>query len=214
MKKTLIFILFTLAICQVNAQLSKGNILVGGSVNFSSSNSDSDNSSGFVSSKSSQFAFSPKAGFFVSDKSVVGITLTYDTYGYKYQYPTYYDQYRQKGVAIGSFYRQYFPLGEHAAFFVQGLAQFSTGKRTNYNGYNDLENIQDTKGISFVITPGVNYFLNNKWGLEATMGSASYSMTELDGEDAAINSNSKSNHIGFNLSLSLFSLGLQYFINR
>jgi len=216
MKKIPLLILLACFFCQANAQLGKGSLMIGGSVNFSSNNEAFKDASTVNSIRSTSAGFSPRAGLMLSDKSMLGISVMYSEYGYRYDYSIYHDEQKQQEFAAGPLFRQYFPLGERAAFFLQGLALFKTGK-TTYSGGNPFRNdVRDTNGLSVSISPGVNYFLNDRWALEATLGSINYSTLNADTSDnsQSFGGDSKLNNVNFNLGLSSFTLGINYIIKR
>lgn len=216
MKKIPLFVLLACLFCQASAQLSKGSLMIGGSVNFSRNNEVFSDASGISSILSTSAGFSPRAGLMLSEKSMFGVSIMYNEYGYRYDYPTYHNEYKQQEFAAGPLFRQYFPLGERAAFFLQGLALFKIGKTTNSGGNPFRNDVKDTNGLSVSISPGVNYFLNDRWALEATLGSINYSTLNADASDnsPSFGGDSKLNNVNFNLGFSSFTLGINYIIKR
>lgn len=223
MKKTLSFILVVLLCVKANAQLSKGTIQLGGSLSLNSYSSDNEaidfNTTSF---KSSTYDASPKCGIFISKRSVIGLAASLYKYGYEstgsLQASEYSYNYSRFTFSIGPYYRHYFPITEKANVFAQGIASVSTGK-ANDRGYNTngerTENNFRNHGFGFQISPGFNYFINPKWGLEVSFGSIYYNASV---DKPAATNTSKNYHnydsMGLNLSLSSLSFGVNYFISK
>ena len=73
MKTTLITLLFTVTLTSADAQLTKGNWLVGGTGNFSSMKNTYSNSNYYQTSEVTDIRISPNIGYFVINKLAVGL---------------------------------------------------------------------------------------------------------------------------------------------
>lgn len=98
--RTLFFFLVLVTSVSLNAQITKGNWLVGGSGEFSSQSFEFNNGS---SSKREYLTIKPNIGYFIKDKFVIGSSLRYENF----------DSFNIYG--IGAFSRYYF-LKKHKPF--------------------------------------------------------------------------------------------------
>jgi hypothetical protein len=215
MKKVLSLTLLALLCLEVNAQLQKGNIMIGGSLSFSNNSSDQDFINGFSSSEATSFRLSPKAGYLLSDRAVIGLGLSLITSVTEYTSNSSAQETRNKGLDISPFYRQYFSLGDKVAFFAHGMATlgFSKSKSKSQNGTDSEETEGNGRSYTIGIVPGVNYFLNEKWALEASLGTLSYSAGNSD-TSGTFGPDVESRGFNFNFGIDSFSFGLKYFISH
>ncbi|WP_333818594.1 outer membrane beta-barrel protein [Ohtaekwangia sp.] len=208
MKHVLMLAMLLSSTCSF-AQLAKGNLQLGGSLSYTNQKNDQyDYYPGLpYSIKSTSFALSPRAGLFFSDKSVVGLSLSFTSTTNTSEFSGL-DKNQSKNslFSITPYYRHYKSLGEHAAFFFQGDASIGFGK------YKPEGASYDTFYYGVGVRPGVALFLSEKWALEATYGSLSYQSTKYtpDGSD----NNRTSNSFGLNLNWLTLAFGVQYFIAR
>jgi hypothetical protein len=215
MKKVLSITLLALFCLEANAQLQKGNIMIGGSLSFSNNSSEQDFATGFSSSEATSFRLSPKAGYLLSDRAVIGLGLGLITSMNEYTSNSSSQETRSKGLDISPFYRQYFSLSDKVAFFAHGTATlgFSKSKSKSQNGTDVDETEGNGTSYAIGIAPGVNYFLNEKWALEASLGGLGYSAGNSD-TSGTFGSDIKSRGFNFNFGIDSFSFGLKYFISH
>ena len=134
-----------------NAQITKGNWMVGGSANFSSSVGESKSSSGFTSeSKGSGFTISPTIGYFVTDKLAFGIS---PVFGYSKTD----GQDANTGYGAGPFVRYYLLKPEKLINILTHI------------GYYYGSNSSDTTTNNFNFKAGPAIFLNSSVALELTL---------------------------------------------
>jgi hypothetical protein len=115
------YLLLVLISCSLvsRAQISKGSILLGGSLQFNAQNNNNGQPSPEKSS-GSNFGFSPSIGKAIKDNLIAGIDLTYghsqatDNQNGGPSVSSSNDNY-----GIGVFLRQYMPLGKGFSFFTQ-----------------------------------------------------------------------------------------------
>ena len=74
MKKTILFLLYSLFLISAKAQIAKGNWLLNGSTSFSYFKSSSEAAAQF---SQTNFQISPKIGYFLRDKFAVGISPSF-----------------------------------------------------------------------------------------------------------------------------------------
>src|SRR5688500_16681683 len=145
MNKSFILV-FSLVIATtiVHAQTSSGNMMVGGSINFTSSSRE-----GGSANDNSSFSFSPSFGYFLSDNLAIGTSLTIATS----RTGTGSAKSTSNSVGLGPFARYYkFTSNESLAFFGQAGLSFSSGKTDPAVG-----NVSKSNTISVSIFPGVGY---------------------------------------------------------
>jgi hypothetical protein len=215
-KKALFVILLTFLWAQSQAQLSKGSIQVGGSLSMNSSSSKNE-STGVNDYFSKYFSLeiNPKAGVFISDKSVIGLALGFSNSSQKWNEGS--DETKQSAsvISFGPYYRHYFPISEKVSFFLDGNAKYNTGKSTNSsNALLTNESKYKNNGFNISVAPGFNYFVSNRWGLVVSFGSLFYGSSTSKLKDSPNDQSSTYKGGGLNLSFSSFSLGLNYFITR
>lgn len=181
MKKVLLTAIAVFAFGFANAQestgstsegFSKSDIFITGSVGYGSSKQ--------ANLKETRFNFSPKAGYFVTDKIAVGLALNVGSYkddnGFdemtKYNY-----------VSAGAFGRYYFTPA--SKFSIFGQLEFDyTSTKTSYVRTNIFDETfrgeSKTNGFNVALAPGVNYALSNHFALEATWGILRYNTDKPD----------------------------------
>jgi len=176
-----------------NAQFSKGNWLVEGNIgDFTFSNYKSDYSTPTTSSLSTSKGFSlninPKAGYFVSNNFVTGLSLNVYLYNYKGDYNNAVglkvSDYDSSGsqLTASPFLRYYFSGTEKIHFYAQADAGYSINlsdkyKQTSYNATTGaitstyVENaLKLESGFSANGLVGLNYFMSKNVALNTAIG--------------------------------------------
>lgn len=189
MKKSLLISVLLLFSTLGFAQITKGDIQLGGNLGFYKYQSkDNDYSS---------LTISPRGGLFVSDLTSVGLILDYGS---------------DKSTGLNSFF---FGFGVYSRFhkmvtdnfyiFLQPSASIGTG--SSENGANPDTDV-NTFNIS--IAPGMTYFLSPKFALGMNVGSLGYSSSTNKSSGVE----TKSEQYRLNLNLNSVSLGFSYFIKK
>ncbi len=207
--KHVLFVVLLLCSSSLYAQLAKGNVVLGGSLGYNSQHDRSYDPNGYpYRAESTSITISPKAGFFISDKSAVGLSLSYTSqnsdavyYGIGSLGKTERDLF-----SIIPYFRTYKSLGEIAAFFLQAEASIGFGTLKLSGAPYDLS----TYGVA--VRPGFNLFLSRRWALEGTFGSLAYESTKQSPKNSK--SSEQSDKFGFNFNMSTLSIGAQFFITR
>ncbi|TDG37883.1 hypothetical protein EZJ43_01980 [Pedobacter changchengzhani] len=153
MKKILISSLFSLAlmlgVTSANAQIQKGNVLIGG--NLANLNLGLESGSNFT------FDLTPKAAWFIEDNIAVGGYVDLGLTTNKISTETRY--------GVGALARYYTgkdaEVLKHGRFFVEGNAGFG-GSNVNNNG-------PKTNGLNLGVGPGFAYFITPNIGLETLL---------------------------------------------
>ena len=154
MKKLLITGAVALMAITANAQLQKGNYMVGGE--FAAANFGLNQGAGY------NFQITPQAAFFVQDNWAVGPYVKLGFSGAKGSPTTF-------GYGVGALSRYYFSPGEqgidsllkHGRFFVEGNA--GIGGTTISDGG------ASANGLDLGIGPGYTYFITQNIGLDASV---------------------------------------------
>jgi len=148
-------------IFKAHSQITKGNCMVGGNGNFSSSHYRGDVT---VNQNKTTIAVEPKIGYFIIDKFSTGLLLRYSNN--RTESPgTPNSQQNVSSFGIGPYLRYYFlQSGQMANVFVETSYQYGTSK-TN-TGYG----ISNYKINSFSFSGGPVIYFNTTVGLEFTVG--------------------------------------------
>lgn len=128
-------------------------------------------------SKEKKFEFVPRFGYFINDFFAVGGRL-----GYTYNVVKTSDNTKiaeNSTFTIGVFGRYYLlPGSKFAPFAELGV------------GFGSTQNIdhKHTNGVNAALAPGISYFLNQHFALEATFGVLSYNTVKPDGDNGSTDS--------------------------
>lgn len=200
-----------------NAQIKKGTVYLSGQLSYSH---EKDNN---FESKVNTVTIMPTAGFFVASNFAVGLgvgyanskmtrdqTLTGEGGIYKFN-----TEYSQPTIKIAPFARKYWNLSENLYLFGQIEIPVEFGKEEfesniSIMGNNGFTSVQTNTGkteftrVGVNIKPGLDYFLNKNWSLEATLGEFGYSNFKLKGADEGINT------YNFGVNFASVGLGVKY----
>jgi len=152
MKKGLVLLGMTLGfVAFANAQLQKGNVLVGGNIaNFNL---------GLNEGSVYNISLQPKAAWFVSDNFAVGAYVQFGIAGAK-------DAATTLDYGVGPFARYYVSdskvnVLKHGRWFAEGNAGFA--------GQNVSKGGNSTNGLNLGVGPGYAYFITPNVGLETML---------------------------------------------
>ncbi|MBB6370222.1 outer membrane beta-barrel protein [Chryseobacterium shigense] len=182
-----------------NAQIAKGTTYLSGTLNFSSTHDNNDDS------KVNDLTLVPTVGYFVGTNVAVGVGVGYASHVEKTEMASGYDKSTMQGVIVEPFVRKYWTLGEKLYIFGQlsvpmqfGNSKFeeSIGNVTNTAKY-------DFNSFGVSIKPGLDYFLNKNWTIEATIGDFGYSNFKYKDAKSVDNYN-------FGLDLASVGIGVKY----
>lgn len=192
MKKILVMLAFVSSAFFVEAQTTSGQMMIGGSLAFSSVNYDNNNGSDY-----SSFTLSPSFGYFVKDNFVVGASLSLGNA----KSGTGAGQNTTSSFSVGPFARYYkFTSSEQFAFFGQAGISFGNSKSENGNTITDKSN-----SVSFSIAPGFAYFFNEHWAAELSI--AGFRIQNSSSDNFPGNDRTS---VTFDVSSFNPSLGLRY----
>lgn len=215
----LILPLFLLSI-SCFAQLQQGNKILGGTLNYSTSKSTSDDMGvgGGQSGNSSSFINNAILGVFVSDRTVLGLNFEINTYSSEQLFLTEFpSNYESNQFGFGPFVRRYFPVKEWVAFYGQvGLGyNFGNVKQTHDNPNLSNQGYEiDTKTLSISTDLGLAFFPTDWMSVDLAMNPLSFTHQVLNTESASTDGERKTNSFNFNLSTEAFSIGAHFFFKK
>jgi len=219
MKKMILICISTFIFSSSYSQTEKGKKLLGGSINFYGSSDKNSVSPGEYDSDELGFFLASRYGYFVKNQLAIGATLRFGTYNYKYSmynpqiipYPSTNER-NEISFGVGGFIRSYKNFTEKFSFIVDGSVyyNYSDSKSIQPNAFEPDETKTKTNGFSFILTPGINYFLTSKLGIEASLGNLFYSYSKSK-DDSSPQRIYKSSDYGIRLNGSTILLGLTYY---
>ncbi|WP_326983755.1 outer membrane beta-barrel protein [Chryseobacterium sp. MYb264] len=221
MKKLILAVAITLFGLS-NAQINRGAVYISGQVNYSKNEDKNTNDS------KKEFKILPSVGVFVAPNLAVGAswgfshtkrisnqTFNGGSYTMNVEFIT-----KEPSFVIAPFVRKYWTLSDKLYFFGQLEVPVRVGKTeteikaqtTDFMSGSVYEDTQSAEykfaSVGVNIKPGLDYFINKNWSVEATIGELGYDRFKYKDLDKAAN-NSK-----FGLNLSSVSFGVKYVINK
>ncbi len=161
-KNFYLFLVFISASLASNAQITKGSILLGGNIGFSTTTY---NSSSPTEQKTTFLSLAPTYGWAVKENMVLGFDLDYNYQSYNYPGT---DKSTGNIYGAGIFLRNYKNLGGRFYIFGQGRlgGSYNTSKDLTLSTTPTQE--IDTKGYSLALDlyPGIAYSVSNRLMLE------------------------------------------------
>jgi len=192
-----------------NAQTEKGNFLLGGSANFSTSNNENERPA-----KKTTFGLAPRVGYFVSDNWAVGTTLNYSiskTKGYVSASDGEINFGNQNiNYGISPFVRYYTRIADNFKFFGDFNVSALKGNQKNVDehGKAGITTYKSTM-YSTAINPGLAFFPAKKWAIEFHFPLLSYFSQKVTPE-AAGETSFKYDTFSFGFSSFNPSIGVNY----
>ena len=198
-----------------NAQIAKGTVYLSGSVGYSQVETNNGNS------KSENFNVLPTAGFFVAPNFAVGLGIGFQTQkntnvstatlGNITTVNTAVEKY--PAFVVAPFARKYWTLSDKLYFFGQLAVPMEFGKAetedssVSTNGTTTVSTSTSTEAkytqVGVTVKPGLDYFLNKNWTIEATIGEFGYNNYKPKNGDAT-------NNYSFGLNLAHVGIGVKY----
>lgn len=195
--KNLLLLSFVCIGFNASAQLSKGKIFLGGSINAFSQKTTSGN----ISTEGNSFNISPAIGTFYKENKLAGIMLGFSNAKNESNGNT--D--KIIGYSIGGFLRQYRPLKNNFFLFFDESLTYSFSKQTSTAGINQTR--LNSNGLFLGFKPGIAYSVTPKLQLELSMNNliyAGYRQDKTTGSASTTASKTNSFSVGSNLSLNPF----------
>lgn len=153
MKKKVLIAAALLAATASQAQLDKGRVLIGGSVNFGSSELTNGSGASATTAKTNSFNLAPFAGLFVRNNLLAGVSLFY---GHSKASTDNASDNAVESNAFGAglLVRRYLPISNRFFFYVNGGLNFSHGK-TEYT--NTTDGGYRFTSVGATLYPGLSY---------------------------------------------------------
>ncbi|MEO1054388.1 MAG: hypothetical protein AAFX87_27365, partial [Bacteroidota bacterium] len=215
MRTTLITIFSLVILTNLNAQIQKGAILTGGSFSFNGDrNTEEFSPFGSIVNdelKNSFIAIRPQIGFFTNESTLIGIGLAYERSSFEILNTsggtTSTDFTRKENAFfINPYFAKYSKLTDQLYFTT--FFDFMAGLGTEKLGENDeIEN--DVFELRFSVSPGLTYFVSEKWALRAQIGQLFYEWRRVEISPDNGDRVNKDNSYGLNFNLNTFTIGFQ-----
>lgn len=203
-----------------NAQIAKGTAYLSGQINYSSEDSRTNNDA-----KTETLRIIPTAGYFVGTNLAVGLGVGYKQTTDKYTTSlfagpitsTSVNKNIEDAVVVAPFVRKYWTIADKLYIFGQLEVPMEFGNyKTEYtettvntitNSTSINSNSAKTKytSVGVNVKPGLDYFLNKNWSIEATIGEFGFNTYKLDVDGA-----DNRNDYRFGLNLSSVTFGVKY----
>ena len=198
-----------------NAQIAKGTTYLSGSVGYSQVETNNGNL------KTENFNVLPTVGYFVNTNLAIGLGVGYQTEKTTATTTTTIGNattvsenvIKQPAFIVAPFVRKYWTLSDKLYIFGQLAVPMQFGKTETENssvttaGNTTISNSTSTEAkytqIGVTVKPGLDYFLNKNWSIEATIGEFGYSNYKPKDGDAT-------NNYNFGLNLSSVTFGVKY----
>ncbi|MEJ5104189.1 MULTISPECIES: outer membrane beta-barrel protein [Chryseobacterium] len=201
-----------------NAQIAKGTTYVSGQLGYSQNENNN------TDTKIESFKVLPTVGYFVNTNLAVGLGVGYKndntkvtTDGNLIPTGTFVNENKTTTSAfvVAPFVRKYWTIGEKLYIFGQLEVPMEFGqfkdedKRTETVGSTEAKTSTSTKdnftSIGVNVKPGLDYFLNKNWSIEATFGEFGYNTNKVNVDGAK-----RVNDYKFGLNLSSVTFGVKY----
>ncbi|PQA91959.1 opacity protein [Chryseobacterium shigense] len=182
-----------------NAQIAKGTTYVSGTLNFSSTENNNNNKT------NNELTLVPTVGYFVASNVAVGVGVGYASATEKVDGDVVDTKFTKSAVVVEPFVRKYWTLGEK--FFIFGQLsvpmQFGNDKNEVSTSNTSVTTKEKFNSIGVAVKPGLDYFLNKNWTLEATIGEFGYSNFKYKDAKSV-------NNYNFGLDLASVGIGVKY----
>ncbi|MDO5617051.1 MAG: outer membrane beta-barrel protein [Cruoricaptor ignavus] len=179
----------------MNAQEAgfKGKSFIMGQVGF---NSSTDNNTDITNN---QFAIVPVVGHFVAPTVAIGTGVGYTSATRKFDSD---NKTTNSAFVFSPLARKYWGLGEKLYIFGQLAVPMEWGKtKTTTLGNSSESGKYASYGVA--IAPGLDYFLNSNWSVEASIGLFGYNNTKPEGQKSTDSFN-------FGVNTQNLTLGVKY----
>lgn len=206
------------------AQLQKGNLLLGGNVNFQTATTNLDNSNAVGGSQvtSNSFSFGPVLGYFISDRTVMGLKLSYLTSSSENNPQTgQISTIDTEQILMGPFLRRYFPAKDWLAFYGQAEVSYGSAKQFQEINANSSSTEMKTRSVNFIASLGLSFFPTKWMSIDLSANPLSFfhqnSQTISKGQNISENPATyelTTTGLNLNFNSNSFFLGAHFFLNR
>lgn len=206
-----------------NAQIAKGTVYLSGSVGYSQQETNNGNS------KVENFNVLPTAGFFVAPNFAVGLGVGFQTEKNTNITTTSIansttvntNELKNPAFVVAPFARKYWTLSDKLYFFGQLAVPMQFGKSEVENSSvtttttaagtttstSSVSSEAKYTQVGVTVKPGLDYFLNKNWTIEATIGEFGYNNFKPKDGDAT-------NNYSFGLNLANVGIGVKYVFSK
>jgi hypothetical protein len=195
--------------CITNAQIKKGDVLLGGNVGFSKQTISS--ASPYTNDQTA-FSISPSIAKAVKDDLIVGVNLTY-FHNREKQGGTPYVITTQDNYGLGFLVRKYKTLGAGFALFAEGDLSGLYELSNNYDIGDTKPPADKTYSINLGFYPGIAYFISRHVQLETgiqNLAYVQYGHTKMGQAPNEVKSNTFSLGTNLNQLLNNFVIGVKW----
>lgn len=209
-------------VLSVNAQVSKGSMMFGGSLGANITMESTTKTTGASDVKTAGYTnwnFSPTGGYFIADGLAVGLMLDVSStkVGSATQ-GTASENIMRSGMGVGLFARKYMTVTDKVYLHGQAGLMYSSTSETNRvpDGANSLKDGTKVTGsnIGINITPGITYFVAPKWGIDFSLNNIiGYNMNSSKTELGSASSETTGGSFSIGAGLTP-SLGLFYYMGK
>lgn len=231
MKKTILKMMavagiVTVSALSTNAQVSKGTLMFGGSLGANVTMESTQKVTGAADVKTpgyTQWNFSPRIGYFVSDGLAVGLSLNVSSnhvYTQQSTDGTKYENVMSSSLGVALFARKYKAITSNVFFHGQAAFGYSSGSYTERNtdgtsSFKDGNKFTNTS-IGINLSPGLTYFVSPKWGIDFSLNNIiGYNMTATKTEVANSTNTLETTGGNFSIGAGLTpTLGLFYYMGK
>ena len=192
-----------------SAQIEQGRIMLGGSLGFSSSTSETDAGGTTADGpESSGFEIMPYGGYFITDNIAVGLGVGYSS-------STTDDQTTETEMSafnVEPFARYYMNMGDRFYMFAHLGIPFESGTSETTTGGVTADG-PETTSFGVGITPGLSYFVSDNVVIEAAFGFLGYTSDVSELDAGGVTTETTSSSFGLDLDSSTLLFGFSWFIN-
>lgn len=224
MRKTIFTILVALFAVAVSAQTEKGNSaklaqgdsFITGGLNFSANNPEQTaNNTTTELPSTTKFGVNVYGGHFIGENLVLGIGIGFDSDKESEEDGDYEYSEIESMLAIAPSLRLYNPINERLSLYGEFGLGFGFGKykEEETQGGSTTTDETNLSSMEIGLTPGFNYMLSDKIGLELRYGFIGYeSMTAKDDDGDNDWEMTDPNKFGFDLDLSSIEFSISLFL--
>lgn len=210
-------------ILPLQAQTTKGSVLLGGGLNFSLNQSKSSTyAATFWKNNNLGLSIKPEAGYFLADNLAFGTALLLN---YSRNLQGGEKTAKAHGLGISPLARYYKFFGEKLAFFGQGgfgYARHTDKSRDLYSSDSstNFHVIQTTEEFYSSLMPGLSYFPMPWLGFQFTLGELKYGKTDVEKQQNSPQTGSTSKwkttdkSLTADFGLGQATLGINFFLTK
>jgi hypothetical protein len=203
------------------AQFSKGTKQVGGNLKFYQTSMENDYALPTSFARTATYttreiSVLPRMGVFVTNKFSTGASVGFLNNYTKSKSVTVQNEFEQKMTSnllrVQVFGRYHLKITDQLMLFGEGLANMCFGKGKTTIGTNDYS--EKLLGFGLGVKPGLILMLNEKLGLETSIGFLGYQQETrkpIDRPELPIGDTNTQRDYGLSLALATLDFGMQYY---